>query len=377
MLQLKSYAEIRSSSVSGGIEGNSQGFSAYKPDVSKDDYSLYNAGIIYDLYIPSLATSLVFLGITTLLAIIAVIWKKYEKIHNLAVQPKADNQKFHFKNLFCGLVSALMASLIFTAIYELYHIFAIGIHLKIMFGFFYWMVFGLAILLFISAAIAAFFIVHRASEENIMIPIPRLLYYLPCMYHRPMTPPPQNSFQRKVLVIWQLIAVWVIIESAVVFSFYTCGILLAVFVDPLGVVSTLAIYVSAALCGAVALATLFEKTDKIHGEPNNWKSYLLPILQIAFFLLAFTFIILFGYTYAAIAIVYVNNEDTGVFSLTGELFPIFFLPFISWWIRREVKKYGIDTTEDSKAEDAAKDSTASQRTYSARAQYKKLIVHVI
>ena len=166
MWQLKSYAEMRSSVVSDGIDSTSQGFSAYKSDESEDSYFLYNADMVYHLYIPFLVTSLLCLVITTFALIFLVVQKKYEKIHNLAVQLKSNNQRFHFKNLFFGLISALMVSLICVLIYGFRHIFKIGIHLKIMFGFLYWVIFVLVNILFIIALITTIFIVHRAVRKK-------------------------------------------------------------------------------------------------------------------------------------------------------------------------------------------------------------------
>lgn len=338
LTQLKSYAELREPELT----SMSQGYCAYKESTSSDDYFLYNPERSYRYYVFFLGVSLISLVTMTAMLIPAAVLKQYKTLHDLATEPRTDNQHFRFRNLLCGFISVLAFFVLGVTVYGIHHTVTFGLHWKTEHSFIYPMIITGALLFPCLGAVAAFFIVKWANDSNLLIPIPRLLYGLTGILH-PTETPPIGYHQKVVLLIWQGIGVWVVMLSAVSASFFLCGILLGFFVDPIQVISTLGVYASVALGVALTFARVFEKTDAINEQRNSKKpifvAYTKFIFECVIFALALVFVGIFGYTYITIVFFTSGKDNFGLFSSFGELLPFVLVSVITWTLRNELTKY--------------------------------------
>ncbi len=345
---MKSYAVNRLVSVTDGVSLAYQGFSAYKPDIDKDDYFIDNPPLFYQVYVLLLGSSFFFISACVCVIIPLSIHHYFPMIHELSEKKRHEDVKFKFHNLFWGLVQTF--GIIFLAIYSysIWHIITFGLKWDTIYYFIYpLLITGLIIVIFLGL-ISSFLIVPKAIKHNTLIRIPRVLYSVFGLNSDEQ--PTVGSWQRIVLILWQGYGVFVTVVSTVLILFSLCGILLALFVDPVTVITTVAIYISTFLSLVYAFAIIFEATDAIKRKNDSNRSkfelYLKLLLLSAVLIFLILFVIVFGFTYATIVFFAGSSDQINLFSSVGELLPIIVASGIGWLLKHELMAY---FTNDSTA----------------------------
>ena len=187
----------------------------------------------------------------------------------------------------------------------------------------------------------------KATKKNSLIVIPPLLYLIFCL-----SPKKQLAVRPAIQILWQGIAFFVIESSLSMMAFFTCGILLTLFVDPVQVITNVAIYVATFLCVVYAFGIVFELTDefKIKGNINAASriSFCLKMFIMVFILfLVVLFVIIFGFTYAFIVFFAGSTDQLNLFSSIGELLPIVIASVVGWGLRHQFQTYVNQAKMDS------------------------------
>ena len=351
MFQLKSYAENRYSTVLEGVTISSQGFSTYRPNnTTRDDYFINNPPLFYQLYVFLLGVS--FVSITALICISFpfLLLQQYPKLHKLSNIKKNEKSRLKFRNLFWGMVLALGCFTLGVLIFAAWHVYSFGLQWETVYSFIYpMMIIGLVIVYFYSF-VWAVVVTIKATKKNSLIMIPPLLYLIFCL--NPKKQPVVGSVHILIQILWQGIAFFVIESSLSTVAFCTCGILLALFVDPVQVITNVAIYVTTFLCVVYAFGIVFELTDelKIKGNINAASRipFCLKIFVLVFILfLVVLFVIIFGFTYASIVFFAGSTDQLNLFSSIGELLPIVIASVVGWGLRHQFQTYVNQAKMDS------------------------------
>ena len=342
---MKSYTVNRMASLSEGVSTTYQGFSAYKPDIDMDDYFIDNPPLFYQLYVFLLGTSFFLIMIFVSVVIPLSLFHYFPVIHQLSERKRHKNVKFKFHNLFWGLVLTFGAVFLALYAFSIYHISTFGLKWDTRYSFIYPMLIcGLIALIFIGL-LSSFIIVRKAIEHNTLVKIPRLLYTVFGL-SLPNKQPVQGSLQRIVLILWQGYGVFVTVVATILIVFSLCGIMLALFVDPVEVITTVAIYASTFLSLVYAFAIVFEVTDAIRRKSDDTKSkfewYLKLFLLLIVLILLILFVMIFGFTYATIVFFAGSSDQINLFSSVGELLPVILASAIGWILRHEFITYFAD-----------------------------------
>ena len=324
--QLKSYAEKRFSSIEGGVEPSSQGFSACKPDLDKDDYFNNN---------PKYQTNVIFFLIAVIIAVTvstlapALICSYYPIILKLSQRKKKKNESFKPLHLLWALMLTMDLAAVLCFIFSIWHIYTFGLNWKSMYRFIYPIFIGVYILIAAIALISACLLVSRANRDNTLMSVPLLLYYVCCGKY--------NS--RWVLLYWHWLGVFVVIVSTSFSSGFSCGILLALLVDPIQVVAILATYLGTFACILYSIAFVFKMTDDILEQRSNaelrlnlcWKLFFAILAMVLITLL----IIIYGFIHATI--VYIS----GGASFIGSLIAPIFSPAFGWSMWGAIERFQV------------------------------------
>ena len=360
---MKSYAENRLISISEGVTISSQGFSAYKPDVNTDDYFIYNPRLLfYQTYVILLGVSFTLIVVFVGISVPITILEQYSFLCELAEKEKRQDIRFRFHNLFWSVVLTLGCIVIAAYAFAIWHIYIFGLRWNTTYRFIYPMFICGLIAVFFAGVFSALLVVRRVKKDGTLIRIPRLLYSIFGL--NPDKPPDKGSAQRLVLIGWQAYGVFVTEVSVILIAFSFCGILLALFVDPIQVITSIAIYATTFLCLVYAFGIVFELHDGIRKKPDKSiksriRLYLKLFVLLVVFMLLIIFVIMFGFTYAAIVLFAGSADNLDIFTTFGDLFPVILASLIGWILRNEFLKYfdNADTSSTGKAVETAEPVT--------------------
>ena len=204
---------------------------------------------------------------------------------------------------------------------------------------------AVVIILAVVALIVSIIIVKYKGNKNMLIPIPFLFYRVLCQ-RNPVPGQLPGHIQNAVLYIWQIMGVWISLATSVSWSFFACGMVIAVFASPVMVITKLAIYICVVLLSIFVFAFLFEKVEGLINESKDIQLIRLYFLFL-FFLAAIFFILVFGYT----AILFFGNINTlGFITDIVKIIPILLVTGISWVMKKELQKYKTDESSTSNSE---------------------------
>ena len=342
---MKSYAINRASTQEFGLDISQRGYSQYKSDDSShpDDFYVFGREKEYKLYIMFTTASLVSLVFFCILLVPVKIDKYYVNIHEKAISKKTSIQRYHFKSIVWAIICVFGYVLLFILGVSAYHTLTFGFNWKSEYQFFYPLIIAAVVLIAVVALIISYTIVRRKKDS--LIPIPYFIYFVLCQFD-PVQEPQPKTFQYMVLSIWQIIGVWIILATSVALTFFACGMILAVFANPVEVIATLGIYICIVLLAIFAFAFLFERVEEIFGEvsrAHGMSSKVRFSFQIFVFIAAVIFIGFFGYTYITVILFVGNTNDLGLVTGFGKVVPILLVAGISWIMKNELQKYNTDT----------------------------------
>ena len=319
-----------------------QGFSAYKPDKDKDDYFIDNPVLIYKAYVLLLGAALFIAIVLVGVSVPLLISEYYPLLHELSKQEKR-NMKFKLQHLLWGFLLTLGLSVFFTYIFALWHIATFGLQWKTVYSFIYPMFLTGLVIIPIMAVMSSIILVSRASKDNTFVSIPLLLYSIFG----------GDSSKRWILIFWQGFGVFVTIVISVLSIFFLCGILLALFADPVQVITFLAIYISTFLCIVYTFAFVFKTTDKIINQKvDSTKSRLTSYWKLFFSIVAMVlitlFIVIYGFIHATIVFFSGSGDQLDLFSSVGELIPVIIASAIGWALKNQLSRYVDNDTNPKK-----------------------------
>ena len=229
--------------------------------------------------------------------------------------------------------------------YVAYHILTFGLKWKTSYSFIYPMFIAAIFVIHVLSVATAVKIGRHFYLKNILVNLPRSLYVF---FLRCCSGTDEGKVQRVIFAIWHGLAVWGAMTVGSFSSIFLVGIVMALFVDPVQVIVTLAIYINVCLCAVIAFASVFETTDKISGKGKTPKrrcvAYLKFVFECILFVITLLFIAMFGYTYATI-VFFAGGSYSELFSSFGELFPVLLFSAITWVLRKEINKYRTSETK--------------------------------
>ena len=299
-------------------------------------------------------------------------------------KPK-EHQPFHFKSLFWSVINVMQLAMVTALIAGLYHIVSFGLTWNSEDQYLYY-----AVIVYVSVSTVwetsmSLLIVHRAYDEGKLIELPRLFLSKTCNLELQ-----RSFFQKCVIAVGQFIAVVTILQAAFALSVYGCGIVIAILVSPVQVLSRAIFYAAVGLCFIMLGTYMYEYYEKCDEESwrcccsgqlewledlaerlaerikraatyscvwnlccsgqhtikfkfsNVYCTLFFQLLIISGFL---AFSILFGVTYLNI-ILFVGPDQTGVVSGLAQLLPALLITFIGWLIKKEYDKFSESTSED-------------------------------
>ena len=144
-----------------------------------------------------------------------------------------------------------------------HHLLTFGFQWRNEYAIMYKLLTAAVIILVVVALIVSIRIVKYKRNKNMLIPIPCLFYCVLCQQN-PVPEQLPGCIQNAVLFIWQIMGVWISLATSVSWSFFACGMVIAVFASPVEVITNLAIYICIILLGIFVFAFLFEKVEIIN-----------------------------------------------------------------------------------------------------------------
>ena len=314
-----------------------RGYSSYK-DLNLNTFVVYGREDEYQLYIIFVAASLFALTSFCLLLVPAKVYKYYLTFQESSLKRKKKHQRFKFKSILWAFICVLGWMLFLMSVVSLHHVFSFAIHWNSIYGkIFYPIVLVTSLSISIIALLVALFIAYR--KRNNPVPVPYLFYITFCQFQSQEDEPRPRSFQYVLLLIWQVIAIWIVTISSVAITFFTCGVLLAIFANPVEVIATVGIYITVFLCAVFAFAYIFEKSEEIISEQNLLSSKVRFMFQVLVFISVIFFLCMFGYTYMRVILLVGNIDDLGLVTGVGKLVPVLSVAVISWLMKKELQKY--------------------------------------
>ena len=317
-----------------------RGYSSYK-DLNINTFVVYGREDEYRWYIIFVAASLFALSSFCLLLVPAKIYKYYLTFQESSLKKKKKHQRFKFKSILWAFICVFGWMLFLMSVVSSIHVFSFGIHWKSIYGrIFYPLVIVTSSIIGIVALVIALFIAYRKRKNP--FPVPYLFYITLCQFQSQEDEPKPRSFQYVILLIWQVIAIWIVIISSVTITFFTCGVLLAIFANPVEVIATVGIYITVFLCAVFAFAYIFEKSEEIISEQNSLSAKVRFMCQVLVFINVIIFLCMFGYTYMRVILLVGNINDLGLVTSVAKLIPVLSVAVISWLMKRELQKYSIE-----------------------------------
>ena len=339
--QLKSYAIQRSSTLHDGVNDFVQGYSQYKINNSRDDFYVFQQEEQYRFFI-FLATGSLFMLLVFCTIIIPIeLDKYYVTLHEKAEERRSGEQTFLFKSIFWAFVSVFGWLIFIIAIVDIYHYLEFGATWRSEYSFYYYMILCTVVTLGTVALVSTTVIVKRAYAKKSLIELPRLISRAMCQNVQPK--PEQNnkccSCANITLLVWQMIAVLIILTALSLLSFHACGVILAILANPIQVISNVAIYMIVTLCTIFSFAYIFEHTEEILAGETHGKAPKIHLLcEILVFICLILFIVCFGYTYLNV-ILFIGDDNTGFIASFAKLLPLLVLTGVSWVMKNELNKY--------------------------------------
>ncbi len=290
-----------------------------------------------------------FVSITALISVSFsfLLLQQYPLLHELSNIKKNEKSRLKFRNLFWGMVLALGCFTLGVLIFAAWHIHSFGLQWETVYSYIYPMIIVGLVIVYLKSFFWAVVVTIRSTKSNTLIMIPPLLYLIFCL-----SPKKQSAVRSVIQIFWQGIAVFVIESSLSTVAFFTCGILLALFVDPVQVITNVAIYVATFLCMVYAFGIVFELTDELKIKGNINAAYRIPFclkifITVFILFLVVLFVIIFGFTYASIVFFADSNDQLNLFSSIGELLPIVIASVVGWGLRHQFQIYFNQAEMDS------------------------------
>ena len=261
---------------------------------------------------------------------------------------KKDKQHFRFRSIFWAFISVLGWSTVVILGVDFHHFYDFGLNWVSRYRVGYFLIAGCAVILGIMDVITSILIVRRAYKQKVFIQLPEVIKVLLCIskdWHQDEDEDEdkrqtcQHGCQSVMSIICQFLAVIVILVSFKAISFHSCGVILAILVNPVQVIATVTIYLLVALCGIFASAFIYEKTEEILRDGKHGKTPRIRLIfQILVFVCIMIFIVLFGYTYLTV-ILFIGDDNIGVISSVAKVFPLILLTAITWVMKKELQKF--------------------------------------
>ena len=262
---------------------------------------------------------------------------------------KKNKQHFRFRSIFWAFISVLGWSTVVILGVDFHHFYDFGLNWISRYRVGYFLIVGCAVILGIMDVIASILIIRRAYKKNAFIQLPEVIKVLLCIskdWHQDEDEDEEDRRQKchqgcqsVMSIICQFLAVIIILVSFKAISFHSCGVILAILVNPVQVIATVTIYLLVALCGIFASAFIYEKTEEILRDENHGKTLRIRLIfQILVFVCIMIFIVLFGYTYLTV-ILFIGDDNIGVISSAAKVFPLILLTAITWVMKKELQKY--------------------------------------
>ena len=275
--------------------------------------------------------------------------KYYITLHEKSEEGRSFEQTFRFKSIFWAFVSVFGWIIVIIAVVDIYHYLEFGVTWKSEYAFYYYMIMCAVVVLGIAALVTSILIVKRAYTKKTLIELPYLISRAMCQKVPPEAGEQHQCFScaNISLLVWQVMAVFILLGSITLLSFHACGVILAILANPIQVISNVAIYMIVALCTVFAFAYIFERTEEILADEMHGKTPKIHLLcQILVFICLILFIVCFGYTYLNV-ILFIGDDSTGFISSFAKVLPLLVLTGISWIMKNELQKYTANDTESS------------------------------
>ena len=140
-------------------------------------------------------------------------------------------------------------------------------------------------------------------------------------------------------ILGNFFAVFVIEISVSMVAFFSCGILLSLFVDPVQVITYVAIYVAAFVCVAYAFGYLFEFIDATSQSQNCLKITIKIAIKVLLLIWIVISVMIFGFTYASIVFFADTRDQLNLFSSVGKLIPVAIAAVAGWGLKDQLQIY--------------------------------------
>ena len=340
-----------------GVSVSTQGFSTYQPNDTDEHYFINNPLWSYRIYVPLLGVC--FLSITLLtLFFPCYLLQKYPLLHKLSNLEENEKFRFKFRNLFWGTVLTLGLFTLGVLGFAIWHIVTFGWKWDTANPFIYRTIIGGIVIVYVYSFAWAVGLTIRAKIKKNLIR----------MIHCPKEQPETVGCGCGCLqILGNIFAVYVIELSVSMVAFFSCGILLALFVDPVQVINYVAIYVAAFVCVAYAFGYLFEFINELKTKDDKCIICAKITIRLLFLFLVDTFIIIFGLTYASIVFFADTDDQLNLFSTISGLLPVAIATVAGWGLKHQFQTYfkqaqsepSSDATASSDANSTSSDATAS------------------
>ena len=317
ILQLRSYALRRESSLTDGIDDSSPGYSSYFND-SLSDFIVLGYDADYEGNMFLLIFSLIALAIFVTIATPLFISSQYKTLYKLVKEVDSEYLFIVWGNAAVCLFAVVLVVIIDTKF--VFEEFVDGVPSA--WPYYLTMAFVIVLALFdLGLAVA----VKKLKD----FPVPALMEII--------------CFCTASTIIAQTIAIWFAIMAAQLVTFHAAFIFLAFVASPVQTASTVLLYVASIFCG-VSLATLFFATYQRRTQAQQRKPLrfiFLRALYLVLFLCIIAFVVLFATCFLRVTVYVGDTESGGIPALFASLAPSVLLGALGLLAKKIADKYKV------------------------------------
>ncbi len=334
-MQLRSYATMRSNSLTQGIVDQSQGYASYF-NYSRNDFFVLEFDDDYQGNMHLLVSSLIALAVFVTIAIPLLIYAHYQTMYDWA---RDEDSTYVF--IIWGNATVCMMTVTLVLVVDI--VFVTG---KLIDGppslWQYILCLALVTVLILFDLVLAV-----AVPKDTKFSVPRLLNFLRCHGNT---------------IYLQTVAIWSVVMAVQLISFHACFIFLAFIASPVQAASTALLYVAAIFCG-ISLVTLFFAVSQKEPQESHQKTLCLSfqrLIYVILFLCIIAFVILFSTCFLRITIYVGDFESGGLPALFASIAPSILLGALGVLAERVLKKSNLKKGSEiaSEGPDANEDPSA-------------------